>query len=332
MSEKFFVGGKLKRVRKTLGLSQTQMSEEIGISASYLNLLESNQRPLSISVLMKINDRFDIDIKELTRDNSPEMTSQIKRVLSDPINIDTPMSSREINDFVNNFPNAAQSLINIFDRYGKIHEQLSKNKFNEKHKGLVGNPFETLAKIFTVNSESLQRVEVTAKKFLRNLFDEDELKGKKLDFFSGNTVPNILPQLIYFADTELNLRIRFIPSKVLGKSARLYDPHKGQILINELETNFGKQFHLLVEVGLLVQQKLFDDIVQDSEIKEIQNNSAFKIALAGYFAGAVLCPKTPFVSKREIKDRLNSESASNMSFYFSAGFAALGNKSNQVIL
>ena len=332
MSDKFFVGGKLRRIRSTLSLSQTQMSEEIGISTSYLNLLESNQRPLSISVLMKINDRFDIDVKELTSDNSPEMTSQIKRVLADPINIDTPMSRREINDFVNNFPNAAQSLINVFDRYGKIHEQLSFKKFNEKHKGLVGNPFEVLATIFTVNSESLYKVETSAESFLMRLFGDDELKPKKVDYRSDNTVPNILTQLIYFADTELNLRVRFIPSKVLGKSARLYDPHKGEILINESESNFGKQFHLLVEVGLIFQQKLFDDIVRDGEIKEIQNNAAFKIALAGYFAGAVLRPKTPFVSKRETKVRLNSESASNMAFYFSAGFAALGNKSNQTIL
>ena len=92
MSEKFFVGARLRRLRTEHGLSQSRMAEIIEISNSYLNLLESNQRPLSISVLMKINEKFDIDIKEFTRDHSPEITSQLSRVLSDPININTPMT------------------------------------------------------------------------------------------------------------------------------------------------------------------------------------------------------------------------------------------------
>ncbi len=71
MSEKFFVGSRLRQLRTEHDLSQSRMSEIIEISNSYLNLLESNQRPLSISVLMKINEKFDIDIKEFTRDHSP---------------------------------------------------------------------------------------------------------------------------------------------------------------------------------------------------------------------------------------------------------------------
>ena len=119
---------------------------------------------------------------------------------------------------------------------------------------------------------------------------------------------------------------------MLGKSARLYDPHKGEILINESETNLGRQFHLLVELALLVQQDVFENIVRETEIKEVQTISAFKVALAGYFSGAILFPKTPFVAKRGTNAKSNSQSLSKKAFYFSAGFAALGNKSGQIIL
>ena len=115
METKIFIGGRLRKLRNSHGLTQTELSQKINISTSYLNLIESNQRPLSLSVLMKLHDKFEIDIKEFTRDDSPETVSQLQRVFSDPINIDTPMTKREISNLVNNFPNAAESMVNLFN-------------------------------------------------------------------------------------------------------------------------------------------------------------------------------------------------------------------------
>ena len=46
--KKLMVGHKLRRLRKEHGLTQAQMAEEIGISTSYLNLIERNQRPVTV--------------------------------------------------------------------------------------------------------------------------------------------------------------------------------------------------------------------------------------------------------------------------------------------
>ncbi len=43
---KIFAGPKVRRIRNGLGLTQSAMAEELGISPSYLNLIERNQRPL----------------------------------------------------------------------------------------------------------------------------------------------------------------------------------------------------------------------------------------------------------------------------------------------
>ena len=39
------MGQKLKRLRRDEGLTQARMAERLGISPSYLNLMENNQRP-----------------------------------------------------------------------------------------------------------------------------------------------------------------------------------------------------------------------------------------------------------------------------------------------
>lgn len=62
--DKILAGHKLRRLRQTLDLSQSVMAETLGISPSYLNLLEHNQRPLTAAILLKIGSSFNINIME----------------------------------------------------------------------------------------------------------------------------------------------------------------------------------------------------------------------------------------------------------------------------
>ena len=41
------IGGKLRRIRQERRLTQAQMASELGISPSYINLIERNQRPVT---------------------------------------------------------------------------------------------------------------------------------------------------------------------------------------------------------------------------------------------------------------------------------------------
>ena len=64
-ARKLFIGPRFRRLRRQLGLSQTQMAEEIGISASYVNLIERNQRPVTAQILVKMAETYDIDLRDL---------------------------------------------------------------------------------------------------------------------------------------------------------------------------------------------------------------------------------------------------------------------------
>src|SRR5436305_1776253 len=62
MSKEARLGGRLRRLRQERKLSQATMAEQLGISASYLNLLEHNQRPVTVPVLLKLAQRFAIEV------------------------------------------------------------------------------------------------------------------------------------------------------------------------------------------------------------------------------------------------------------------------------
>jgi len=56
--KKLFVGPRFRRIRQQLGLSQTQIAEGLGISPSYINLIERNQRPVTAQILLRLADRL----------------------------------------------------------------------------------------------------------------------------------------------------------------------------------------------------------------------------------------------------------------------------------
>ena len=45
------------------------MAEELGISPSYLNLIERNQRPLTVQLLIKLSSVYKLDLDELQGEN-----------------------------------------------------------------------------------------------------------------------------------------------------------------------------------------------------------------------------------------------------------------------
>jgi transcriptional regulator with XRE-family HTH domain len=59
---KLFLGGRLKRLRRTLDLSQTAMAADLGVSPSYLNHIERNQRPVSAQLLLRLAKVSEIHI------------------------------------------------------------------------------------------------------------------------------------------------------------------------------------------------------------------------------------------------------------------------------
>ena len=59
-------GPRLKKQRISKGFSQAELSKTIGISASYLNLIESGKRKIPLSLLIKAADKLDLSIKDLS--------------------------------------------------------------------------------------------------------------------------------------------------------------------------------------------------------------------------------------------------------------------------
>ena len=71
--QKTFVGPQLRQLRRLHGETQAQMAQRLGISASYVNLLENNQRCLSVRCSCRITEEYGVDWRDLVTDKSDNL-------------------------------------------------------------------------------------------------------------------------------------------------------------------------------------------------------------------------------------------------------------------
>ena len=82
---KLFLGGRLKRLRRDLALTQTAMAADLGVSPSYLNHIERNQRPVSAQLLLRLADTYDVDLRTLGQSGGPATESELAEAFADPL-------------------------------------------------------------------------------------------------------------------------------------------------------------------------------------------------------------------------------------------------------
>ena len=63
------IGNKIKDLRRKLGLQAKKLAEQIGISPSYLNLIESGKRKIDGDLLLKISQELRIELSDLSNEN-----------------------------------------------------------------------------------------------------------------------------------------------------------------------------------------------------------------------------------------------------------------------
>src|SRR5262245_30839247 len=115
--KKLFLGVRLKRLRRELGLTQTKMAEDLGVSPSYLNLLERNQRPVTAQVLLRLADAYDLDIKALSAAADTSDVSDLNEVFADRLFADLGIPRHEIAEAASNTPGIAEAIVRLYQSY-----------------------------------------------------------------------------------------------------------------------------------------------------------------------------------------------------------------------
>lgn len=120
--KKPFVGLRLKRLREERQLTQQALANAIGISLSYLNQIENNQRPITVQVLLRMNAAFGIDVQLFSGQDDGRMIGELRQVFSSPLLGET-VSSSEIKEIASNMPAVGRTVLQLHRQMRKAVEQ-----------------------------------------------------------------------------------------------------------------------------------------------------------------------------------------------------------------
>src|SRR3954463_12481239 len=70
-------GAKVRALRRRESLNQVQLAERLGISPSYLNLIENNRRPLPANLLIRLAQLFNVDVSSFATDEDTRLVADL---------------------------------------------------------------------------------------------------------------------------------------------------------------------------------------------------------------------------------------------------------------
>src|SRR4051795_7650002 len=179
-ARKLFVGPRFRRIRQQLGLSQTQIAEGLGISPSYINLIERNQRPVTAQLLMRLAQTYDLDLRDLASADEDRFFAELNEIFSDPLFRQIDLPKQELRDLAELCPGVTHSLQRLYAAYTEARrgETLVAAQMADRDEGtrFEANPIERVRDLIEANRNYFPELETAAE----NLRDELNVPSHEL--------------------------------------------------------------------------------------------------------------------------------------------------------
>ena len=113
------IGHKIRTKRRKAGVTQADLSKKLSISPSYLNLIESGKRKVSVDILLKLSNELNIEISDISKKTDTNLYQNLMDLLGDNLFEDLDITNFDIKEIVNTNPLIAKALVKLGDNYKK---------------------------------------------------------------------------------------------------------------------------------------------------------------------------------------------------------------------
>ncbi len=269
-----YSGPAVRRLRKRLGLTQAAMAQRLGISPTYLNLIERNQRPLSARVLLSLTGDFDLDPRALGHASEIGGVDGLARRFADRRFAQFGIDREEIVELLSAAPQAAAAFAALYDAAGEGADAAG---------GLSGGPASPLV-------TSRREIERWNNHFA-DLDHAAEALADELRLSRGELAPALAERL----RERHQLTVRVLPQEVMPDALRRLDLHARQVQLSEMLGPSARTFQVALQIARLEARDEIAGIVAGSNLADEAARRFFERHLLAYFAAALLMPYRRFL-------------------------------------
>lgn len=281
---KIFAGARVRRIRNGLSLTQTAMAEALGISPSYLNLIERNQRPLTVQLLLKLSSVYKVDLDELQGEATGSVT-QLREVFADPLLSGELPGDQELIEVAEAAPNAAMGVLKLYRAYREQSlrlKDLSALLSDQGHMAALSDarlPMDEVRDIFENRPHYFAAIDEAAEAFHAQLSPGDDLSGA----------------LRGFLRKEHGLTVRTLPVHVMPDLRRRFDRHSMRLFLSERLSAQDQLREIAMEAAQIAFPEAIAADLQQLAFSTGEARRIGRFELARYAAHAIMMPYGGFL-------------------------------------
>lgn len=270
------IGRTVRRLRGERRLSQQALAARLGISASYLNLIEHDQRPVSGTLLIKLAEIFHVDLAALSGAQERRLEVALREAFTDPLLGADETPEAEIAALAGSSPAAARAVLALYRAWRVAREDAS------------GIALPSGGRILLPNEEARDFFDERA-----NHFPELEDAAEAIVAACGGAPPQL--------DDAIAARLRqrhglIVTVQRLDGILRRFDPDPPRLTLAESLPHESRAFQMAFQLALLEAGDTVERILDEAPPSSKEAAMLIRIGLLNYVAGAILMPYPAFLA------------------------------------
>jgi predicted transcriptional regulator/DNA-binding Xre family transcriptional regulator len=273
------IGPKIKAFRRQLGIQANKLAEQLGISPSYLNLIEGGKRRIDGDLLLKVCQELKIELSDLTTKSDLNLANNISELLDDELFEGLDILGPEVKDLVNTNPKIARALIKLGDNFKqKDHEMINKvenlsGKIIDSRKASF--PGEVISDFLQENKNYFPKLE----EFANTIFDKVQ-KNNRTRYIA----------LCEFLKAEYSITVKDIIPEEGKPFSKIYKKNKNELWLSDYVSLETKKLYAAAQIAHEGAMKEINEYLSKFKFPSNESKKLTQIALLNYCAAAILMP------------------------------------------
>lgn len=282
--QKTFIGPHLRRLRTERGETQGAMARALGISTSYVNLLENNERSVSVPVMLRLFEVYGVDWRDIADEDGSSQLADLRAIIQDPIFDAGRPDLAQIRAALVHSPTLASAFLTLHRAYQSATDQLLalSGAAAGAEPILATSPESAVHSYFRRHRNHFRELEDAAEAFWGS------------DPIETDEVYSLLKRRLR---ERLGIAVRVVSVADMPNTLRRHDEARRDILLSEALDYPNRVFQLVHVIGLIEQRALLDALLARSGLTDSRGLARCRVELANYFAAAVLMPYGPFLKE-----------------------------------
>ena len=273
------IGPKIKAFRRQLGLQANKLSEQLGISPSYLNLIESGKRKIDGDLLLKVCEELKIELTDLTNKSDLNLANNLSELLGDELFEDLDILGPEVQDLVNTNPKIARALIKLGDNYKQKGQEIVSKVENISGKIIDGRktsfPGEVVSDFLQENKNYFYKLE----KFADDIFNRIQINNRATYM-----------ALCDFLKTEYGVKVKDVLPEDGKPFSKIYYKSQKELHLSDYVALETKKLYAAAQIAQEGAMVVIENYLSEFKFPSEESKKLTKVALLNYCGAAILMP------------------------------------------